>query len=212
MYPLGKVVSDADKTQLRVAESYKYAHVTYFFNGYQEAPFKNEYRVLIPSANTGSPADHPELQAVAITDRLEEAIGNRSFDFILANYANADTIGHTGNYAAGVKAAEILDQQLARILPAAQRGDVVMLITGDHGNIERMYDPLTGRPETQHDPNPVPLYIVGTEYAGRKFYNADHLREEVAGSLADIAPTVLALLGLPQPEDMTGQSVLRALI
>jgi len=210
-HPLGKVVSDAGRTQLRVAETYKYAHVTYFFNGYREEPFKNEYRVLIPSA-AGTPVDHPELQAEAITDRLAEALENRSFDFMLVNYANADTIGHTGNYAAGVKAAEVLDKQLARVLPAAQRGDVVLLITGDHGNIERMYDPMTGRPETQHDPNPVPLYIVGTEFAGRKFYNAGRLRDETAGSLADVAPTVLIIMGLSVPDEMTGKSMLSGLV
>lgn len=210
--PLGKVVSDAGKNQLRIAETYKYAHVTYFFNGYAEAPFKNEYRVLIPSTQGTSPVEHPELMAEAVTDRLEEAIGNRSFDFIVANYANADTIGHTGDYKAGIKAAEVIDKQLGRILPAAQRGDVVILITGDHGNIERMYDPLTGEPETQHDPNPVPLYIVGTEFAGRQFYNAGRLHEETAGTLADIAPTILGLMDLPLPEEMTGQNILKTLL
>jgi len=212
MEPLGKVVSDTGKTQLRVAESYKYAHVTYFFNGYREEPFKGEYRVLIPSLQSTHPDEHPELMAAAITDRLVEGIENRSFDFILVNYANADTIGHTGNYNAGVKAAEMLDTQLGRILPAAQRGDVTVILTGDHGNIERMYNPQTGRPETQHDPNPVPLYLIGTEFAGRKFFNAGSLRNETGGTLADIAPTVLTLMEIPVPDEMTGESIMRALV
>jgi 2,3-bisphosphoglycerate-independent phosphoglycerate mutase len=212
MCPLGKAVSDTDKTQLRVAESYKYAHVTYFFNGYREAPYKNEYRVLIPSLQSTHPDEHPEMQAQAITDRLVEGIENRSFDFILVNYANADTIGHTGNYNAAIKAAEMLDTQLGRILPAAQRGDVTVLLTGDHGNIERMYNPQTGRPETQHDPNPVPLYLIGTEFTGRQFPNAGRLRNETGGTLADIAPTILSLMNIPVPDEMTGQDMVKALV
>lgn len=209
--PLGRAIADAGLAQLRTAETYKHAHVTSFFNGYREEPFTGEYRVLIPSLDNPHPDEHPELVSAQITDRLELALAEKSFAFILANYANGDVIGHTGNFNAGVKAAEAVDAQLARLLPYAERGEVTLLITGDHGNIERMRDPLTGRPQTVHDINPVPFYLCDTNFVGKRFYNQDKLREETGGSLADVAPTVLALLGLPQPPEMTGLNLLTQL-
>jgi len=209
--PLGRVIADAGLTQLRTAETYKAAHVTSFFNGYREEPFEGEYRVLIPSLEFPHPEEHPELVASGVTDRLELALAEHSFSFVLANYANADVIGHTGNFEAGVKAAEAVDAQLARIIPYAERGEVTLLITADHGNVERMRDPLTGRPETVHDPSPVPFYLVDAAYAGRRFYNQDRLRDETGGTLADVAPTVLALMGIPKPAEMTGVSLITQL-
>lgn len=209
--PLGKVIADAGLTQLRTAETYKHAHVTTFFNGYREEAFPGEYRVLMPSLEYPHPDEHPELVAKAVTDRLELALAERSFSFVLANYANGDVIGHTGNFDAGVKAAEFVDEQLGRLLPYAERGEVTLLITADHGNIERMRNPLTGRPETLHDPNPVPFYLCDSAYLGKRFYNQDNLRQMTAGSLADVAPTILAIMGIPQPADMTGVSLLSQL-
>lgn len=209
--PLGKILADAGKTQLRIAETYKYAHVTYFFNGYTEPPFENEYRVLIPSLSTAHPEEQPELQAKAITDRLIQALDENSFDFILVNYANADTIGHTGNLAAGIATVEVLDRELGRVLPYVTNGSASIIITGDHGNIERMADPTTGEPETQHDGNPVPCYLLDAAYAGRTFYNAGKLRDETLGSLADIAPTLLELMGMQRHPDMTGSSLLQSM-
>jgi 2,3-bisphosphoglycerate-independent phosphoglycerate mutase len=210
--PVGKVVSDHGLTQLRIAETYKYAHVTYFFNGLQEQPFKGEFRTLIPSNSTLHPEEHPEMMAHAITERLVEAIESRGFDFILVNYANADAIGHTANYKAALEAIKVIDDQIARIVKAADTPDTVLFITSDHGNVEEMTNETTGEPESQHDPSPVPFYIVGQAFKGKKFVNADHLEIETLGSLADVAPTMLAVMEIPQPENMTGRSLLDGLI
>ncbi|MBU6500393.1 MAG: 2,3-bisphosphoglycerate-independent phosphoglycerate mutase [Patescibacteria group bacterium] len=212
MEPLGKVISDAGKNQLRLAESYKYAHVTFFFNGYRESPFKNEYRILIPSLSTAKPEEHPELQAQAITDRLLETIQNPAFDFILVNYSNPDTMGHTANFEAGVEAVRTIDKELGRLLKSAINPDMAIIITSDHGNIEEMLDPTTGLPESQHDPNPVPLYLIAPEFKGKKFLNWQNIENETMGGLADVAPTILELLGIKQPPEMTGRSLLEGLI
>ena len=210
--PLGWVVAEAGKTQLRLAENYKYAHVTYFFNGYREAPFKDEYRVLIPSVQTPRPAEHPEMMATAITDRLLQALENQSFDFMLVNYANPDTIGHTGNYEAAVAAVKVIDREIGRIVPAIEKSGAILVITSDHGNVERVYDPLTGRAETQHDPNPVPFYLVSAEHKGRSFFNSSDPYMQTGGSLADVAPTVVELMDLPKPPEMEGLSLMSNLI
>jgi 2,3-bisphosphoglycerate-independent phosphoglycerate mutase len=206
--PLGKVISDAGLVQLRLAETYKYAHVTYFFNGLREPPFPNEYRTLIPSQESLHPEEHPEMMATAITDRLISAIQDRAFDFILVNYANPDTIGHTANYNAGLEAVRVIDREIGRLLKAAENPDVVIAITGDHGNIEEMINPMTGLPESQHDPSPVPLYIMAAELKGRRFANQDDIGEETLGSLADVAPTLLEIMKIPKPDEMTGRSLL----
>ncbi|HUX35694.1 MAG TPA: 2,3-bisphosphoglycerate-independent phosphoglycerate mutase [Candidatus Paceibacterota bacterium] len=209
---IGKVLSDAGKIQLRLAETYKYAHVTYFFNAYREQAFKNEYRVVVPSISAPRPEDHPEMMASAITDRAIEAITNRSFDFILINYANGDTMGHTGNFQAGVKAVEIVDEEVGKILKVAESENAVVVITSDHGNVEEMISPETGLPETQHDPNPVPIYLVAPEFKGRKFINWRSLSNEVTGVLSDVAPTILEIMEIQKPPEMNGESLLQSLI
>lgn len=209
--PIGKVLSAAGLLQLRLAETYKYAHVTYFFNGLHEEPYQGEYRTLVPSNASPHPEEHPEMMAAAITDRLIEAIQSRGFDFILVNYANADTIGHTANFNAGVEAVKVLDAQIARVVKAAEDPDTLLFITADHGNIEEMINETTGEPESQHDASPVPFYLVAQEYKGRKFVNADRLTLETLGSLADVAPTILAMMGIQKPQDMTGTSLLDGL-
>jgi 2,3-bisphosphoglycerate-independent phosphoglycerate mutase len=210
--PIGKVLSDAGLTQLRLAETYKYAHVTYFFNGLREEPFKGEYRTLVPSNTGPHPEEHPEMMAAAITDRLVEAIQTKGFDFILVNYANADTIAHTANFNAALEAIKVLDTQIARVVKAADNPDTLLFITADHGNIEEMINEQTGEPESQHDASPVPLHLVIQELRGRRFVNADRLTTETLGSLADVAPTILAMMGIQKPEDMTGSSLLDGLI
>jgi 2,3-bisphosphoglycerate-independent phosphoglycerate mutase len=210
--PIGKVLSDAGLTQLRLAETYKYAHVTYFFNGLREPPFKGEYRTLVPSNTSARPDEHPEMMASAITDRLVEAIQSRGFDFILVNYANADTIAHTANFNAALEAIKVLDAQIARVVKAADNPDTLLFITSDHGNIEEMINEVTGEPESQHDPSPVPFYLIAQEYRGKKFVNADRLTTETLGSLADVAPTILSLMGIAKPQDMTGNSLMDGLI
>lgn len=211
-YPLSRVVSEAGKSQLKLAETYKYAHVTYFFNGYLEPAFKNEYRVLVPSIQTPRPEDHPEMRASEITDRLMEAAQNKSFDFILVNYANSDTIGHTANYDAGLKAVATIDKELGRLFKVAVNPGTIIAITSDHGNVEEMLNPTTGLPESQHDPNPVPFYLIAPEFKGKKFMNWQNLRNETLGTLADVAPTVLELMGIEKPEEMNGRSLLEGLI
>jgi 2,3-bisphosphoglycerate-independent phosphoglycerate mutase len=206
--PLGKVFSDRGMTQLRLAETYKYAHVTYFFNGLREPPYKGEYRTLIPSTGGLHPEEHPEMMAKVITDRLVEAIQSRAFDFILVNYANGDAIAHTSDYNASLEAVRVIDREIGRMLKVAVGPDTLIAITSDHGNIEEMINPVTGLPESQHDPSPVPFYLVADQFKGRKFVNADALELETLGSLADVAPTILEIMGIEKPAEMTGRSLL----
>ena len=206
--PVGKVFSDLGMAQLRVAETYKYAHVTYFFNGLREPPYPGEYRTLVPSASELHPERHPEMMASAVTDRVVEAIAARAFDFILVNYANPDTIAHTADYLAALEAVRVVDREIARVVAAAAEADAILLITGDHGHVEEMINPMTGLPQSQHVASPVPLYIVASELKGRRFVNYDSMNVETLGSLADVAPTMLELAGIPAPPEMTGHSLL----
>jgi 2,3-bisphosphoglycerate-independent phosphoglycerate mutase len=210
--PIGKVLSDRGLSQLRVAESYKYAHVTYFFNGLREEPFPGEFRALIPSASDLHPEQHPEMMATAVTDRLIEAIRSRAFDFILVNYANPDAIAHTADYNASVEVVKIIDRELTRVLKVAEGPDVLIAITSDHGHIEELISEVTGLPESQHVASPVPFYLVDERLRGRKFVNANNLVTETLGSLADVAPTLLELMGIPKPDEMTGRSILDGLM
>jgi 2,3-bisphosphoglycerate-independent phosphoglycerate mutase len=164
--------------------------------------------VVIPSEAIPHPADHPEMQAKAITDRLVGALEERAYDFVLVNYANGDTIAHSGNYKASEEAVRVLDRELARVVAAAEATDAIILITSDHGNVEELLNPMTGEPETQHDPNPVPFHLIAPEYRGKKFSNWPNLKNETIGILSDVAPTILALMSLPKPTDMTGESLL----
>lgn len=209
---LGEVLCAAEKTQLRLAETYKYAHITYFFNGHRDKPFPNEYRVLIPSLNVAHPDKHPELAAPLITDRLLEALQNRAFDFILVNYANPDTIAHTGNYEACVEAVRATDRELSRVVPVVLETNAYLLITSDHGNVEEVLNPKTGERETQHDANPVPFYLIGKEFEGRRFANSHDPMLETLGILSDVAPTALELMHIPQPNEMNGRSLLQHLL
>jgi 2,3-bisphosphoglycerate-independent phosphoglycerate mutase len=210
--PLGKVLSDSGKTQLRLAEAHKYTHVTYFFNGYREEPFKNEYRAMIPSISSPRIEEHPELSASAITDRIIEAVRGQGFDFVLANYANADAMAHTGNYESCLSAVRILDGEIGKILKAVEETSSILLITSDHGNIEEALNPQTGEPQPQHGSNFVPLYIAAPEFKGRKFPNADRWASETMGILSDVAPTVLGLLGVEKPAEMTGRNLVSDLL
>lgn len=210
--PIGRVLSDNGRIQLRLAESERYAHVTYYFNGYREPPFKNEYRAVIPSRSTARPEEFPELMAPEITARAVSAIGERAYDFILINYANPDIMAHAGNFEAAVKAIKIVDAQVAELIKAVYASDGVLIITSDHGNVERMIDPLTGRIETQHNDSPVPIYIVAKAWERhRDDIDVEIGEKEGIGVLADVAPSVLEILGLPKPPEMTGLSFLKLL-
>ena len=196
----GELVAETGAAQLRIAETEKYAHVTYFFNGGREEPLAHEDRILIPSPRDVPTYDlKPEMSAVAVTDALLEALAKRPYAFVLVNYANPDMVGHTGVIPAGVKAVEVVDACLARLCREvlARRG--ALLITADHGNIEQLIDPKTGEPHTAHTTNPVPLYWVTPDPAGKR------LRD---GGLSDLAPSLCTLMGLPVPREMTGHSLL----
>ena len=210
--PLGKIISDLGKNQLRIAETQKYHHITYFFNGMREEPFKNEYRILIPSRPILKQDDEPQMMAPEITNRLIESMNEGVFDFILVNFANADMIAHTGNYEACLKAVKIIDEIIGKIVDVCLNTNAILIITSDHGNMERVINPQTGAPETQHDPSPVPIYLVAKELKRRK--DAREIRESERGAigvLADVAPTILELMGIKKPKEMTGQGLVRLL-
>jgi 2,3-bisphosphoglycerate-independent phosphoglycerate mutase len=195
---VGEVVSGAGRTMLRTAETEKYAHVTYFFNGGLETPFAGEERRLVPSQKVATYDLAPEMSAPGITDVLTAAIAAGEHDFILCNYANGDMVGHTGSIPATLKAVETVDACLARIVAAAEKTGARLLVTADHGNCEMMIDPATGGPHTAHTTNPVPFLIVDTD--------GKHLLRS-GGALCDVGPTILSLLGLEQPDDMTGRDL-----
>jgi 2,3-bisphosphoglycerate-independent phosphoglycerate mutase len=210
--PIGKVLSDNNRVQLRLAESDKYAHVTYFFNGYREPPFKNEYRVLIPSRSAAHTDDFPEMMAPEITARAVSAIGENAYDFILINYANPDIIAHTGNFDATVRAVKTVDIQLAELIKSIYAVGGILLVTSDHGNAERLLNPQTGTPETKHDTSPVPIYLIAPEMERlRDDFDINTAERESIGVLSDVAPTILEIMQLPKPPEMTGVSFLNLL-
>lgn len=207
--PLGKVLADAGKIQLRIAETERYPHVTFFFNGLRQEPFPNEYRVLIPSRNVPKQEAHPEMMAEAITERALTAIAERAYDLILINYANADVMARTENYDAVTSAVLAVDAQVKRIMEATLAAGSYLLITSGHGNAERVVDPLTGMPETKNDADPVPFYLVGKPFERKKTPDeAYSLERENVGVLSDVAASVLDLLHIPKPKEMTGVSIL----
>jgi len=210
--PLGKVISDLGMVQLRIAETEKYAHVTYFFNGLVEAPFKNEYRVLVPSKNIARYDEFPEMMASEITTRAVEAVSEGAYDFILINYANADIIGHTGNFDAAITAIRVLDEQIGILTRAVLDENGTLVITSDHGNVEDMVNLRTGLPETTHNPSSVPIFVVRNGYERQKTdeFVSEEERTNI-GVLSDIAPTVLELMGIKKPNEMTGISLLSSL-
>ncbi len=192
-----EVLADVSLTQFRTAETEKYPHVTYFFNGGIEPPYRGEERVLIPSPKVATYDLMPEMSARGITDALCEALDRREHSFFLCNFANADMVGHTGVPSAIIRAVETIDQCLERLLVAAERAGTRLVITADHGNCEMMVDPATGGPHTAHTTNPVPLVTVGAPFSSLR----------PGGALCDVAPTVLQLLGVEQPAEMTGRSL-----
>jgi 2,3-bisphosphoglycerate-independent phosphoglycerate mutase len=196
---LGQVVSEAGGKQLRIAETEKYAHVTFFLNGGREEVFEGEERILVPSPKVATYDLQPEMSAPEVTDRLVAAIESGTFDLIVVNFANGDMVGHTGILDAAIKATETLDESLGQLEAAVKRAGGVMLVTADHGNCEEMFDPETGGPHTQHSLNEVPAFLVNPPAGVTTLSD---------GRLADVAPTLLALMGLPQPAEMTGHSLI----
>lgn len=196
---LGEYVAARGLSQLRIAETEKYAHVTFFFSGGREAEYPRETRILVPSPKVDTYDLKPEMSAIEVTDKLVAAIRNREYDVIVCNFANGDMVGHTGVLDAAIKAVEVLDTCLGRITDALLAVGGQCLITADHGNVEQMLDESTGQALTSHTNGPVPLVYVGNQ----KVQLAD------AGSLCDVAPTLLHLMGLPQPPEMSGRSLVR---
>jgi 2,3-bisphosphoglycerate-independent phosphoglycerate mutase len=194
---LGEYVSKLGKRQLRIAETEKYAHVTFFFNGGMETPFEGEDRILVPSPRVATYDLQPEMSAPEVTDKLVEAIRSGKYDLVVCNYANGDMVGHTGDLQAAIKAAECIDQCLARVAGALEEVGGEALVTADHGNCEQMTDPNSGQVHTAHTTGPVPLIYLGD----RKVT----LKQD--GSLSDVAPSLLTLMGLEQPAEMTGHSL-----
>ena len=196
---LANVMGQANLRNLRVAETEKYAHVTYFFNGGIEQPFPGEDRLLVPSPKVATYDLKPEMSAAGIADAVVKAAEDGTFDVIIVNFANADMVGHSGKIEPTIKAVETVDACLGRIEPVVRAQGGALLITADHGNAEMMIDPATGGPHTAHTTNPVPFIVVAEN--GKKF------SLKPGGSLRDISPTVLGILGIPQPKDMTGQDL-----
>ena len=195
--PLARVIADHGGKQFHAAETEKYAHMTYFFNGGREQPFEGEDRALIPSPKVATYDLQPEMSAYQLTETVLERIRTHDDDFILVNFANPDMVGHTGVLAAAKQAIEVVDECAGRLVKAVNDKGGVAIVTADHGNAEIMIDELTGEPHTYHTTNPVSLFVLGDRYFPMR----------PRGILADVAPTVLHLLGLPQPEVMTGVSL-----
>ena len=195
---LAQVFAERDYRNLRCAETEKYAHVTYFFNGGVEKPFGGEERVLVQSPKVATYDLQPEMSAAGITDAVVKAIERGDFDVIIMNYANADMVGHSGNLEATIKAVEAVDAGLGRLYQTLKPRGGVWLITADHGNAETMIDPKTGGAHTYHTTNPVPLILVTED---------DHLQLRAKGALQDIAPTLLGVLDVPEPPEMTGEDL-----
>ena len=193
---LGQIIQDHGMTQLRIAETEKYAHVTFFFNGGVEEPYKGEDRILVPSPKVATYDLQPEMSAVEVTDKVVEAIESGKYDFIILNYANCDMVGHTGVFPAVVKAVETVDTCVGRFVDAIRKVGGEVCITADHGNADKMMDYDNGQPFTKHTTNPVPFIVV-----------SDRVKEVKDGALCDIAPTLLTLAGIDVPKDMTGKNM-----
>ena len=212
-HPLGKILSEIGIKQLRIAETEKYAHVTYFFNGGKEKPFKNEFRMIIPSKSVESYDQVPEMSAKEITSYAINKIESGVFNFILLNYANADMVGHTGNLKASVKAIEFVDECLGKLYKSALENSFTLVVTADHGNAEEMLNPKTGEKITEHSINPVPFIVVNAQNKldKEKILNNDendNYGSNINGMLCDVAPTILKIMEIKKPDEMTGKSLL----
>jgi 2,3-bisphosphoglycerate-independent phosphoglycerate mutase len=196
---MGDIIARAGLKQLRIAETEKYPHVTFFFNGGREQPYEGEERIMIPSPKVATYDLQPEMSASGVTDKLVEAIGSSTFDFIVVNFANSDMVGHTGVMDAAVKAVEAIDACLGRLFEAVKKQGGFVLLTADHGNCEHMYDPISRGPHTAHTLEKVPVILIGGPASVKSLHD---------GKLADVAPTLLQLMGLPVPKEMDGRGLI----
>ncbi len=212
-HSLAEVISAAGLVQLHIAETEKYAHVTFFFNGTREEPFPNEDRVIIPSPKVASYDQQPEMSAKELTERVVKAVKADNYDFIVLNFANADMVAHTGNLEATIKAVEVVDDCIGRIVKDVLAQDGVILITADHGNAEEVRNLQTGDIDKEHSTNSVPFFIVGNQFEGQAGVAGDVPNGDLSlmppvGMLADVAPTILKIMVLPKPDDMTGTALI----
>lgn len=210
---LAQVLSEAGLKQLHIAETEKYAHVTFFLNGTKEEPFLGEDRVIIPSPRVASYDEAPAMSAFELTDRVLKEIASNTYDFIAMNFANPDMVGHTGNFEATVKANEIVDTCIGKVVNATLAKGGVVFITADHGNGEEVKNLRTGDIDKEHSTNPVPFLVIGKPFEGMpspagEVPEGDLSLVSPVGMLADVAPTILSVLGIPQPSEMTGQSLI----
>ncbi len=206
--PLAKVVSDAGKKQFHIAESEKYAHITYFFNGGKETPFKGEDRVTVPSPKATSYDKKPEMAAREIAEEVLKRLDQDKYDFIAINFANGDMVGHTGVLQAAAKGLDVIDECLGKIAKKVLEMDGTLVITDDHGNCEEMLNAKTGEADTEHSTNPVMFFIIGKPYYSPQ---VPAISVEASGILADVAPTILEIMNIPKPKEMTGQSLLHSI-
>lgn len=211
-WPLARVLSDNGFKQFHIAETEKYAHITYFLNGLKEAPYPNEERILVPSVSTDHFDDQPEMSAFAIKHHVLKMLGEEKPTVLMVNFANSDMVGHTGNFKSCIKAVETIDKCLSEIIPAALKKDWDIIITSDHGNVEYKINLLSGKPLTEHTQNPVPFYLIGNKFKLSSPNEQILQRHQVTGLLADIAPSILNLLEISPPATMTGQNILPLLI
>ncbi|MBU1179872.1 2,3-bisphosphoglycerate-independent phosphoglycerate mutase [Patescibacteria group bacterium] len=210
---LAKAISDGGLSQFHIAETEKYSHVTYFLNGKKEEPFAGEERAIVPSPNVSSYEKKPEMSARAITERVLKEIKAEKYDFIVLNFANADLVGHTGDIRATIRAVETLDKQIGAIAEQASLFGGIVFVAASQGNAEEMEEPRTGKTNKGHSANPVPFIIVSEKYEGRKMglpegVGADLSLVPPVGTLGDVAPTILHVLGIKQPKEMTGKSLI----
>jgi len=206
---LGEILSKHNKNQLRIAETEKYAHVTYFFNGGKENAWSGEDRILVPSPSVSKYDEEPEMSAAEITQKAIEGIELNKYDFVLMNYANPDMVGHTGNIEAAIQAVQSVDKSLSILIPKVLETGGCLLITADHGNVEEMKDPYTGQLMTSHSTNPVPLwFITGTNHRKRTEADITNSQNNIHGLLSDIAPTILEIMNIKKAPEMNGESLL----
>lgn len=210
--PLARVLSEAGLKQLHIAETEKYAHVTYFFNGGQEKIYEGEDRLLIPSPQVISYDQKPAMSARELTTKINQAVKEGQYDFIVANYANPDMVAHTGNIQATIEAIEILDQLIGELVDTVLSYNGLVLITADHGNAEDLYDLQSGEIDKEHSNNPVPFFIIGDDFAGKSVLagnvGTDLSHVTPVGVLADVPPTILKIMGIKKPPEMTGSSLI----
>ncbi|MBI4591998.1 2,3-bisphosphoglycerate-independent phosphoglycerate mutase [Candidatus Uhrbacteria bacterium] len=210
---LAQVLSEHGFTQLHIAETEKYAHVTFFLNGTKEEPFPGEQRVIIPSPKVAAYNEAPEMSARQITERVIKEMRENKFDFIVMNFANPDMVGHTGDVTAGIKAVEVVDECLGKIVDETLAREGHVFITADHGNAEEMKNLRTGEMYKEHATNPVPFLMIGREFEGQPSISGEVPEGDLSlmspvGMLADVAPTILAVMGIEQPPEMTGQALI----